>query len=106
MREHIALFFYAIVFSTLYNNKGVVCEFLVYGLPNITGGLTFYEMIGGVPSSGVFSTSNEYAPRPYRNGGGGYHSSVSFDASRSNNIYGSSNTVQPASIIMLPCIRY
>ena len=76
------------------------------GLPNITGGLTFYEMIGGVPSSGVFSTSNEYAPRTYRNGGGGYHSSVSFDASRSNNIYGSSNTVQPASIIMLPCIRY
>ena len=77
-----------------------------YNLTTVPQFNTLYEMIGGVPSSGVFLSSNTYAPRTFRHGGDGYHTDVTFDASRSNKIYGTSNTVQPASIIMLPCIRY
>ena len=31
---------------------------------------------------------------------------IDFDASRSNSIYGSSDTVQPPALCLLPCIRY
>ena len=75
-------------------------------MPNITGDMTFFEMISGVPSSGAFLTSNQWTPNTYRDSGGGYTSTVNLDASRSNPIYGASNTVQPASIKLIPILKY
>lgn len=37
---------------------------------------------------------------------GGSAGSIGFDASRSNVIYGASNTVQPASIKLIPVLKY
>ena len=76
------------------------------GLPNITGTFSrkvnnsygyddgaFYNRELGAQSSGEYS-------------GTGYPSGVGFDASRSNSIYGRSDTVQPPALCLLPCIRY
>ena len=34
------------------------------------------------------------------------YETLHFDASRSNSIYGNSNTVQPPALTLLPCIKY
>ena len=75
------------------------------GLPNITG--TFSRKVNNsYVNDGAFyvmeageRTSGDY-------GGSGYPSGVGFDASRSNPIYGRSDTVQPPALCLLPCIRY
>lgn len=81
------------------------------GLPNITGQVTFVNSDGvdqtKYPDLGCFywaiynhnwktsSTNNGPAKR-----------SLLFSASRSNSIYGGSDTVQPPALCLLPCIRY
>lgn len=75
------------------------------GLPNIKGGFSrqvnnsymgdngaFYIMESGQQSSGQYS-------------GTGYPSGVGFDASRSNSIYGKSDTVQPPTHVVNAWIR-
>ena len=66
------------------------------GLPNITG--TLSEVMGSFyayPSgSGAFSVKD--IGRSLENGSSGNYSNISFDASKSNAIYGRSSTVQPA----------
>lgn len=66
------------------------------GLPNITG--TLSEIMGSIyayPSgSGAFSV--EGIGRSLENGSSGNYGNISFDASKSNAIYGRSSTVQPA----------
>ena len=66
------------------------------GLPNITG--TLSGVMGSVyayPSgSGAFSVKD--IGRSLENGSSGNYSNISFDASKSNAIYGRSSTVQPA----------
>lgn len=66
------------------------------GLPNITG--TLSEIMGSFyayPSgSGAFSV--EGIGRSLENGSSGNYGNISFDASKSNAIYGRSSTVQPA----------
>lgn len=75
------------------------------GLPNITGGFSrqvnnsymgnngaFYIIESGQQSSGQYS-------------GTGYPSGVGFDASRSNSIYGRSDTVQPPTHVVNAWIR-
>ena len=66
------------------------------GLPNITG--TLSEVMGSFyayPSgSGAFSVKG--IGRSLENGSSGNYSNISFDASKSNAIYGRSSTVQPA----------
>ena len=66
------------------------------GLPNITG--TLSEIMGSFyayPSgSGAFSV--EGIGRSFENGSSGNYGNISFDASKSNAIYGRSSTVQPA----------
>ena len=81
----------------------------VAGLPNITADITAHYVVawqnptgaiydykdgieGGVPS--VDSSKTPYCHK------------IGFDASKSNNIYGSSTTVQPPAIQLLPQIRY
>lgn len=66
------------------------------GLPNITGTLSgimgsFYAYPSG---SGAFSV--EGIGRSLENGSSGNYGNISFDASKSNAIYGRSSTVQPA----------
>lgn len=66
------------------------------GLPNITGTLSgimgsFYAYPSG---SGAFSV--ESIGRSLENGSSGNYGNISFDASKSNAIYGRSSTVQPA----------
>ena len=66
------------------------------GLPNITGTLsdvmgTFYAYPSG---SGAFSVKG--IGRSLENGSSGNYGNISFDASKSNAIYGRSSTVQPA----------
>ncbi|ARQ45899.1 phage tail protein [Oxalobacter formigenes] len=70
------------------------------GLPNIEGG--FYSPQVGSPS-GAYSTSGtgfHWAASSYLNS-----NTLTFNASRSNPIYGASNTVQPPALILLPCIK-
>lgn len=66
------------------------------GLPNITG--TLSEVMGNFyayPSgSGAFSVKG--IGRSLENGSSGNYGNISFDASKSNAIYGRSSTVQPA----------
>lgn len=66
------------------------------GLPNITGTLSdvmgsFYTYPSG---SGAFSVKG--IGRSLENGSSGNYGNISFDASKSNAIYGRSSTVQPA----------
>lgn len=66
------------------------------GLPNITGTLSdvmgsFYAYPSG---SGAFSVKD--IGRSLENGSSGNYGNISFDASKSNAIYGRSSTVQPA----------
>ena len=74
------------------------------GLPNIIG----------APSGNLIYASESGGAGPFRNAtgnqfGGGQSNSRSspfdFDASRSNPIYGASETVQPPALTLLPCIK-
>jgi hypothetical protein len=68
------------------------------GLPNITGSTGYNLLTDG--SIGPASTSALYTAGSYSTGGGGSTfkgRGYSFDASRSNSIYGNSDTVQPPS---------
>lgn len=80
------------------------------GLPNITGMVTYVNSDGvdqnRYPDTGCFYWG-EYAYRlanTMKSGTG--KRNLKFDASRSNNIYGASTTVQPPALCLLPCIRY
>lgn len=83
------------------------------GLPNITGGFKVCGPVkggldsqrgafsnGGVTYGGVCQLNGAY-PDGYRESGEGY-----FDASRSNPIYGSSDTVQPKSYVVKYYVCY
>lgn len=85
------------------------------GLPNIIGYIPA-QMPGGIPpwaGQGYGALFNNYVEKhysPYTASTGTLLRSSSdkleFDASRSNPIYGRSDTVQPPAISLLPCIRY
>lgn len=99
--------------STTFNLPNTVARFLeggagagTYyeaGLPNITGNISAFKS----SISGAFVGSNN------TNGYDGwvdnqdeYAVSTSFDASRSNRIYGASTTVQPPAMTVIYCIKY
>lgn len=73
------------------------------GLPNITGKLNAIKSFEDSPYSGLFECLSNL-------GGvqtGGYQAGkVSFDASRSNSIYGASTTVQPPAFSLMPQIKF
>lgn len=76
------------------------------GLPNIKGALSTYK--GGTDTkTGAFSGSGSRA-EPYIGGTqwNGYAITPSFDASKSNAIYGKSSTVQPPALQTLIIIKY
>lgn len=78
---------------------------LAAGLPNITG--QYYAVVGGgITVNGAFTGS--WADSSGQTSGGGGYNRVHLvvDASKSNAIYGASNTVQPPAIVLIPQIKY
>ena len=79
------------------------------GIPNITGLATFANSDGvdtqypdrGALYWGIYT--HNVIMQTVRGRG---KRDLRFDASRSNNIYGASTTVQPPALCLLPCIRY
>ena len=81
------------------------------GLPNITGAATYFSE-GCVWSGEANGAFNRYAPNQSiqiknvaLSGDTHYGYYFSFDASRSNAIYGNSNTVQPPALTMIYIIK-
>lgn len=66
------------------------------GLPNITGTLSDVMGISYAYPSGSGAFSVKGIGRSLENGSSGNYGNISFDASKSNAIYGRSSTVQPA----------
>lgn len=83
------------------------------GLPNITSSNSKNSEIGGWSNSndpqsrGAFtSVGLGYGPRSQSSYRDGFHIMISFDASGSSSVYGQSASVQPASLRLLPCIKF
>ena len=74
-------------------------------MPNITGssGAPYYTALS-ISDFGAFYAEGDYSV-PISNNGSTQLSNVRFDASRSNSIYGKSDTVQPPALTLLPCIK-
>ena len=72
------------------------------GLPNIVGTFDGNVNDGTARKTGAFYTYNYNSYGADGDSGGG---TVGFDASRSNSVYGRSNTVQPPAMKLLPCIH-
>lgn len=93
-----------------YVSPGTIGGTIAAGLPNIKG--TLYNAAHPYPvhmtSDGAFSLEMNWDIREAQaqQGTTGQAQHVTFDASKSNSIYGRSNTVQPAAIKMIPCIKY
>lgn len=99
--------------STTFNLPNTVARFLeggigagTYyeaGLPNITGNISaFRSSISGAFVRG--NNTNRYDG--WNDNQDEYAVSTSFDASRSNSIYGASTTVQPPAMTVIYCIKY
>ena len=79
------------------------------GLPNITGNFTLSASTGGMEVSAIYSGAfnpGTKHPSSWVTSSSYPSNEVSFDASRSNSIYGNSTTVQPPALTFLPCIKY
>ena len=78
-------------------------------MPNIEGEMCPYNNIGISRNDGNYTGAFEVGKTKYsgtlQNVGGSASYSFAFDASLSNPIYGSSNTVQPPALTLLPCIK-
>lgn len=99
--------------STTFNLPNTVARFLeggigagTYyeaGLPNITGNISAFKF----SISGAFVGSNNTNRYDgWEDNEDEYAVSTSFDASRSNRIYGASTTVQPPAMTVIYCIKY
>ena len=74
----------------------------VGALPNITGSIEEDAETGKKPT-GSFYLSSESPTAGAMNDRVGVV--IGFDASRSHPVYGLSNTIQPSSMMALPCIK-
>ena len=78
-------------------------------LPNITGSATFASRYGLSSDEAVQTGAFGYGNTHYSalaGGGGGYTLPLTFDASKSNEIYGKSDKVLPESFALIPQIKY
>lgn len=72
------------------------------GLPNITGNINVAKGWGGIADTGALYRSGEtQAPA----GGAANGINLYLNAAKSSSLFGSSSTVQPPSIALLPCIK-
>ena len=82
------------------------------GLPNVTGNTPITGnnignyTDGSVWNGALYATKSVQANTGVQNGNGGYGNVIHIDASRTNAIYGSSTTVQPASMTSRYYIKY
>lgn len=86
--------------------SGSIGQFVEAGLPNILGGLTHWD--GTITPYGGGAFYDNTTQGSSKNGKKGQHDHrgyVAFDASRSDPIYGNSNTVQPPAVRLLPCVH-
>lgn len=74
------------------------------GLPNITG--SFWNRMYRNEATGVFQQSDSVVFAPSAETGNSQPPLVTFDASRSNSIYGNSTTVQPPAACVRFMIKY
>ncbi len=79
---------------------GEVGKFVEAGLPNITGTATLQERAqSSTPTgTGAFSVATHVIGYSGYSKGDGYGTAITFNASKSNSIYGNSNTVQPNAV--------
>lgn len=83
-----------------------VGQYLEAGLPNITGKVAdFNNRSIGINPSGAFYKSGTVSGAPGEWGGSGTRYSIEMDASQSSAFYGQGQTVQPATLLGLPCIK-
>lgn len=81
----------------------------MFGRPNIIGSFNGQQNKSApawaIEVSGAFVDDKPFTG-VINNGDGAQGFGFSFDASKSNQIYGESLTVQPPSILLLPCIKF
>lgn len=89
---------------TIWGGTSNVGEYRQPGLPNITGsfGCDDRQTWDGTVSGAFWADPNRHETGSKYSD---YGQAIFFDASRSNPIYGRSGTVQPPSLVMLPCIH-
>ena len=84
------------------------------GLPNITGNISNNSGYGlldnratyGYITNGAFGKIQTNKTTNYQSASTSAACNLEFDASRSNAIYGSSDTVQPPALSLIPQIKY
>ena len=77
------------------------------GLPNLYGNYKYNGLSTGLVSTGAFSNTTSTATANIPLGSNtGVYVDLKFDASKYNNIYGASNTVQPSALALIPQIKY
>lgn len=87
---------------------GEMVKSVAPGLPNIKGGFSGHLLgyqVGSTQSEGAFYVTS-HSERQAEGGGWADMPVFNFDASKSNAIYGSSDTVQPPAITMIAQIKY
>lgn len=75
------------------------------GLPNIKGSTPFVPCFS-YTVSGAFTFIARQAADAGSGSGWSDHGNTDFDASKSNAIYGNSDTVQPPAFALIPQIKY
>lgn len=84
-----------------------VGQYLEAGLPNITGTV----QVGGYPlqtanhTGAFYGTNYGYADDHGQDGRSNVPEAFGIDASRSNPMFGMSNTIQPPSVALIACIK-
>lgn len=76
------------------------------GLPNITGQFDGVQSFAWHNADGVFAGSGAKGQGANRGNDGCGSNKITFNASKSNSIYGKSTTVQPPAAVLLPIIKY
>ena len=82
------------------------------GLPNIKGSITAWHGTSGLVSPQSIASGALYCAEPAGSQGivhandNGARNPLGFDASRSNAIYGGSETVQPPAFALIPQIKF
>ncbi len=75
-------------------------------MPNITGEIGGIRLVSTSHASGAFTNYNSANITADGDGGGWWYGGFNFDASKSNEIYDNSNTVQPPALQLIPQIKY
>lgn len=75
-------------------------------MPNITGEIGGIRFISNSHASGAFTNYNSAHITADGDGGDWWYGNFHFDASKSNEIYGNSNTVQSPALSLIPQIKF